>query len=181
MNDIANKNLGFSTALTSSFPVKPCLNASADVNTRVSGINNKVPPVPLNSCDIINGKEEHWLPSYIEDTLYIEMCEAEILDPQGSNGDKISRYYIEASKYARRISAGNFGDENTKYKPIFEVRYNDFTARLQAELELLLKDSPDTLKRIVQNAVFRIFKAKHKLIFYDYIESEGLNWRFILD
>ena len=121
------------------------------------------------------------LPVYIADELYVEMCEAEIEDAEGSDGEKISRYYLEAAKYAGRISAGNFDGTNAKHKPVFQIHYNDFTARLQAELALLLKDSPNTLASVVENAVFRIFKDRHKLIFYDYIENEGLNWRFVAD
>jgi hypothetical protein len=122
-------------------------------------------------------KEEFWLPSYIEDILYIEMCETEIKDPQ--NGGKISRYYLEAAKYARRISAGNFDSKNAKYKPVFEIHYRDFTPRLQDELKLLLKESPRTLKEVVQDAVFRIFLARHRMIFHQYIENDGLKWRFV--
>ena len=140
--------------------------------------NNKVPVVPLNSYEAINGREKHWLPSFIADELYLQMCETEVEDPQC--GGKISKYYIEGAKYAGRISAGNFDGENAKHKPVFEIHYNDFTPRLQDEL-LLLKKSPNTLSRVVQNAVFRIFKARHKLVFYDYIENEGLNWRFVSD
>ena len=121
--------------------------------------------------------EQHWLPSYIEDQLYLQMCETEIEDSQ--NGGKISKYYSEAAKYAGRISAGNFDGQNAKYKPVFEIHYRDFTPRLQAELLLLMKESPSTLKWVVQNAVFCIFKARHKLIFYQYIQNEGLNWRFV--
>jgi hypothetical protein len=173
MNDIANKNVGFSTALTSSFPLKPCLNASADVNTRVSDNNNKVPPVPLN------GNEEHWLPSFIVDQLYLQMCETGVEDPQYC--DKISRYYLEAAKYAGRISAGNFDGPNAKCKPVFEICYKDFTQRLQDELLLLMKESPSTLRRVVQNAIFRIFKARHRMIFHQYIENDGIKWRFVAD
>ena len=125
-----------------------------------------------------NGQITHWLPSYIEDKLYFEMCEKEIQDPI-SPRDKISRYYLEAAKYAGRISAGNFDGSNGKYKPIFEIHYNDFTPRLQAELQSLLKDSTESLARVVQGAVFRIFKARHKRIFFEYIQSGGLNWRFV--
>jgi hypothetical protein len=84
-----------------------------------------------------------------------------------------------AAKYAGRISSENFYAANAKYKPVFEIHYKDFTPRLQEELLQLLKDSPTTLASVVQNAVFRIFKARHKMIFYDYIENDGLNWRFV--
>jgi hypothetical protein len=96
-----------------------------------------------------------------------------------TNGGKVNYYYLEAAKYAYRISAGNFDGANTKYKPVFQIHHNDFTSRLQAELHSLLKDSPSTLASVVENAVFRIFRVRHKLIFYDYIENEGLNWRFV--
>jgi hypothetical protein len=60
--------------------------------------NHLVPPVPLSIDEVIDGFVIHWLPSYIEDILYIEMCGTEIQDPQGSPGDKISKYYLEAAK-----------------------------------------------------------------------------------
>jgi hypothetical protein len=138
-----------------------------------------VPPAPISSTQATNGLVTHWLPSYIADQLFIEMCEAEIDDPGGIDGEKSSKYYIEAAKYAGRISAGNFEGANAKYRPVFEIHYNDFTARLQEELKTLLKESPSTLASVVESAVFRIFKARHKLIFYDYIENDGLNWRFV--
>jgi hypothetical protein len=123
----------------------------------------------------------HWTSRYIEEQLYVEMCEKEVEDPHGSYGNRISKYYLGAAKYVCRISAGNFEGENVKYKPIFEIHAKDFTSRLHAELKLLRKRSPDTLKQVVQNSVFRIFRARHKIIFFDYIQAEGLNWRFVED
>jgi hypothetical protein len=120
------------------------------------------------------------LPSNIEDNLFIEMSETELEDPKNP-GCKIRRYYLEAAKYAGRISAGNFEGQNARYKPTFEIHYKDFSSRLQHELQSLREDSPATLADVVQNSVFRIFKARHKMIFYDYIEHEGLNWRFVAD
>jgi hypothetical protein len=133
----------------------------------------------------VDEQAAHWASSYIEDILFVEMCErGTIVDDPGilstkTNGGKINYYYLEAAKYTGRISAGNFDGPNAKHKPIFEIHYNDFTPRLQAELQALLKDSPTTLARVVQDAVFRIFKARHKRIFFEYIQSEGLNWRFV--
>jgi hypothetical protein len=54
-----------------------------------------------------------------------------------ANGDEVNYYYLQAAKYAGRISAGNFDGPNAKHKPIFEIRYKDFTPRLQAELQSL--------------------------------------------
>jgi hypothetical protein len=82
-----------------------------------------VPLVPLSINEVIDGPIIHWLPSYIENNIYVEMCGTQIQDPQGSYGDKISKYYLEAAKYSGRISAGNFDGENTKYKPVFEIHY----------------------------------------------------------
>ena len=79
------------------------------------------------------------------------------------------------AKYAGRISAGNFDSANAKYKPVFEIHYNDFTPILQEEPQLLLKDSPSTLRRVVQNAVFRIFRPRHKRIFFEYVQAQGSN------
>jgi len=133
-----------------------------------------VPPVPLSSYESTN--DSHWLPSHIEDTLFVEMCEKEVEDP---HGNRISKYYLQAAKYARRISAGDFQGENAKLKPIFKISSKDLTTRLESELKLLKKTSPDTLKRVVENAIFRIFRARHKMIFFDYIQAEPLRWRFI--
>jgi hypothetical protein len=113
-----------------------------------------VPSTPTSSYQAINGLVTHWLPSYIADQLFIEMCQAGIDDPKGIDGEKISNYYIEAAKYAGRISAGNFEGENVKYKPVFDIHYNGFTPRLQEELQLLLKDSPTTLARYYQLIVW---------------------------
>jgi hypothetical protein len=138
--------------------------------------------VPLSVEKAINGSATHWLPSHIEDTLYLEMCESEIEEPKGNPGDKISRYYIEAAKYVGRISSGNFEDgANNKHRPIFEIHTKDFSARLQAELKKLAKTSPTTVGRIVQKSVFRIFRARHKRIFFEYIQHNRLNWRFVVD
>ena len=134
MNDVSNKDLGFSATRTSSLAVKPRVDSKADVNLMVTN-NNRVPVVPLNSCEVVNGNEQHWLPSFIVDELYLQICETEIEDPQ--YGGKISRYYLEAAKYAGRIGADNFHGKNVKHKPVFEIHYNDFTPRLQAELLLL--------------------------------------------
>ena len=144
-----------------------------------------VPPIPFSSYQAVNEQVTHWAASHIEDVLFVEMCErGPMVDDSGilskkTNGGKINYYYLEAAKYAGRISAGIFDGENAKYKPIFEIHYNDFTPRLQAELQSLLKDSPSSLARVVQGAVFRIFKVRHKRIFFEYIQSEGLDWRFV--
>jgi hypothetical protein len=163
--------------------VRP-LTLNIKLDTQLKKQSQLVPPVPLSLDEAINGQIAHWLPSYIEELLFYQMCEIEVQvqDPKANSGNNIiRRYYVEAAKYASRISAGNFDGLNAKYRPVFEIHHKDFSARLQAELQLLLKDSPDTLNRVVQNAVFRIFKARHKRIFFGYIENEGLNWRFVAD
>lgn len=148
-----------------------------------------VPPVPRNSHDMVYSKEEHWLPSYIVDQLYVQMCEKEIEDPQGKYGQKISRYYLGAAKYAGRISAGDFGQScrgsggcgggsSTARGPIFLLDLKDFTPRLTAELADLYKTDKASLDRVVKEAVFRIFKARHKMIFYQYIQGSSFEWRF---
>lgn len=148
-----------------------------------------VPPFP--PFPSIGSNEDltvHWTSSYVEDVLYVEMCEREVemKDPTRHCkfcGEKIRRYYHEAAKYAGRVSAGTFEDAEHKNKraekPLFQIYYKDFSPRLEEELKRLRKNSPDTCRRVVQNAVFRIFRARHKLIFYDYIENDGLNWRFL--
>ena len=136
--------------------------------------NNRVPAVPLNSHEMVYGKEEHWLPSYIVDQLYLEMCEKDIKDSQGKYGQNICKYFLEAAKYAGSISAGDFSNTSG---PTFELDSKDFSPRLNAELVDLYKTDKELLE--VKEAVFRIFKARHRMIFYQYIEGCHFKWRFI--
>jgi hypothetical protein len=137
-----------------------------------------VPKVFLSNGKF-NAKEIHWLTSYIEHQLYLQMCETKstaTADVDTKNERKVNWYYFEAAKYAGRISAGDFSGQNAKYRPIFRLNREDFCARLKAELAKLPKE---TIHRIVTEAVFRIFRARHKMIFYQYIENERLRWEFI--
>lgn len=125
-----------------------------------------------------NAKGIHWLPSYIEDQLYLQMCESKrtaTADAGDENERQVNWYYFEAAKYAFRRSAGDFSGENTKCRPVFRLNRVDFSARLKAELAKLPKE---TIHRIMTEAVFRIFRARHKMIFYQYIQNERLKWEF---
>lgn len=121
-------------------------------------------------------ERDHWLTSYIEDQLYLQMCGNEIEDP---HGNKINKYNVEAAKYAGRRSGGNFDGKNAKHKPVFHLDPNDFSPELRANLIERLKTSKESIHRVVEDAVFRIFLARHKMIFYQYIQAEGLRWRFV--
>lgn len=121
-------------------------------------------------------EKDHWQPSYTGDQLYLQMCENEIEDP---HGNKINKYYVEAAKYVGRRSAGNFDGKNAKHKPVFHLDPNDFSPELRANLIERLKTSKESIHRVVEDAVFRIFLARHKMIFYQYIQAEGLRWRFV--
>ena len=129
----------------------------------------------------VSYEQDHWLTSYIEDQLYLQMCESkEILTrKQLLMGEvyyeNLNQYYARAATYASRISAGDFSGKNAKYKPVFRLNLEDFTPKLKAELSELPKER---IHQIVTKAVFRIFRARHKMIFHQYIETEGLLWRF---
>jgi hypothetical protein len=124
-----------------------------------------------------------WTTEYLIDQLYIEMCEVQKVQANDPSRGPQKEYYIKAGRYAGRVSLHNNFEakENKKYKPVFEINPCDFSPRVQAELKSLLKTSPDTLRRVVQGAVSRIFKARHKMIFYQYIENEGVNRSFVVD
>ncbi len=89
----------------------------------------------------------------------------------------MSFHYLEAVNYARRISCGNFEGKNTKYKLVFTINAIGFTPKLKDELKIA--NDAKSLHRIVTEAVFKIFKAHHKLIFYEHIESHKLSWNII--
>jgi hypothetical protein len=126
-----------------------------------------------------------WVTSYIIDQLFIQMCDGPLVDHKCNITFKypkckylylqqISFHYIEVDNYARRISSGNFEGKNAKHKPIFIVNPINFTPKLKEELRIAAAEK--TLPDIITEAVFRIFKARHKRIFYEYIEPHKLNW-----
>jgi hypothetical protein len=85
--------------------------------------------------------------------------------------------HLEAAKHAGRIS-GDFSQLGTN-GPTFLLDSKDFTSRLTAELVELYKTDKESLDRVVKEAIFRIFKARHKMIFYQYILGSCFRWRFI--
>jgi hypothetical protein len=126
-----------------------------------------------------NTNEVHWSTSFIGDQLYLQMCECqktvEVKAEQNSYA-QLNRYYYQADVYAARSSIGNFEGKNAKYRPIFYLHLEDFSPRLKAELAALHVES---ITRIVTEASFRIFRARRKMAFYQYIENEPLRWKFI--
>jgi hypothetical protein len=137
-----------------------------------------VPPAFLADGKF-NAREVHWLSGFIEDQLYLQMCECEKtveVKATKNSYQQLNRYYYQADKYAGLRSIGNFEGKNAKYMPIFHLHLEDFSARLKAELATLPIES---VNRIVTEAVFRIFKARRKMAFYQYIQNEPLRWEFI--
>jgi hypothetical protein len=137
-----------------------------------------VPPVFLSNGKF-NTKEDHWLPSFIEDQLYLQICECdktvEVKDEQ-SNYSLLNWYYYHVDQYAGRRSIYNFEGKYAQYKPIFQLYLEDFSPRLKAELAALPLES---VNRIVTQAVFKIIRARRKMAFYQYIENEQLRWEFL--
>ena len=131
-----------------------------------------------------NGQDDYqeWSSAYISDRLYLEMCSTNKLAViyEGQNkGQKINWYYAEAATYARRASAGNFDGKNAKYKPVFRLIVKGFSSELRANLIERRKTSKESLHRVVEDAVFMIFRARFPMIFYQHIEAKGLRWRFV--
>ena len=127
-------------------------------------------------------EKDHWLPSYIEDQIYLQMCKGkkipireQILTGEIYN-EKQNKYYTEAATYAGRISTGDFFGKNANCRPVFILYLEDFSPRLKAELAQLPKE---TAHRVVTEAVFRIFRARHRMIFHQHIENKSLRWVFL--
>lgn len=122
-------------------------------------------------------QDEVWSSSYVADQLFLEMCEhGPMVDGPATRWSQINKYYLEAAKYAGRISAGDFSNPGTP-KPVFKLDAADFSPTLQAYLILAKKDG--NLNDVVKEAVFKLFRARHKMIFYEYIESEKFGWEFV--
>jgi hypothetical protein len=128
--------------------------------------------------ELVPKEDIEWSSAYTTDRLYLEMCstDKEAIKYAGPN---FNWYYEQAATYARRASAGNFDGKNAKYKPIFHLDSKDFSPELRAHLVELVKTSKESLHRVVEDAVFKILRAGHRMIFYEHIEAEGLRWRFI--
>ena len=122
--------------------------------------------------------------SAIADQLFLEMCECgPIVEDPGIlskkiNGGKVNYYYLEAAKYAFRISAGNFQEKNKKYKPVFHLHSEHFSQNLRTELNDRLKTSKKSLHDVVQEGVFKLLRARHRMIFHEHIQPEPLRWEF---
>jgi len=132
--------------------------------------------------ELVPQEDVEWTSAYISDRLYLEMCSTNKLAViyQGQdNEQKINWYYEEAATYARRASVGNFNGKNAKYKPIFHLDSKDFSPELRANLVERLNTSKESLHRVIEDAVFMIFRARHRMIFYQHIEAEGLRWEFV--
>jgi hypothetical protein len=130
-------------------------------------------------------KEDTWSSSYIADQLFLEMCECgpmiddttrDLLALTGLPTKKINNHYLEAAKYAGRVSAGDFSNPKIE-KPIFKLIIVDFSPRLQAHL--LESKKHGTLNDVVKEAVFKLFRSRHKMIFYEHIEPKKFRWEFV--
>jgi hypothetical protein len=132
----------------------------------------------------INGQDDYkeWSSACISDRVYLEMCSSDklaVIDEGQNNEQKINWYYAEAAKYARTASAGNFEGKNAKYKPEFHLHPKDFSHELRANLAERRRTSIESLHRVLEDAVFIIFRARHPMIFYQHIKAEGLRWRIV--
>jgi hypothetical protein len=127
-------------------------------------------------------EDEEWLTSYVIQKLHQQMCEGPLVDHSCNVRTcdyvkQMSFHYIEVDNYARRASIGNFEGKNVKYKPRLIINAVNFTPKLKEELRTAGKEK--ALDLIVTEAVFQIFKARHKLIFYEHIEPHKLRWEII--
>ena len=127
----------------------------------------------------ITATVDYYTSSAIADMLFLEMCDRGPLvnhtcdsNAACKYGVQMNKYHIRATDYARRISLGDFSGENARYKPVFEIDFEDFSPELRAQL-LAAKESLDI---IVTEAVFRLFRARHKMVFYDHIQPDRLRW-----
>jgi hypothetical protein len=157
---------------------KPAV-AESDIKT---GQQTAVLPEVFLANGKFNDEAIHWLPSHIVDELYLQMCESkeititkELLTGEIYCGSQ-NKYYTEAATYVGRISAGDFSGKNAKWRPVFRLYLEDFSPRLKAELAELPKE---TVHRIVTEAVFRIFRDRHRMIFHQHIENDRLRWEFV--
>ena len=166
--------------LLESTNTKPAV-IESDTKTGQQADPVEVPEVFLANGEF-NDEAIHWLPDHIVDQLYLHMCDSKTIPVTkhlltGETYCEIqNKYYAEAATYACRISAGDFSGKNAKCRPVFTLYLGDFSPRLKAELAQLPKE---TIHRIVTEAVFRIFKVKHRMIFHQHIENERLKWVFI--
>jgi hypothetical protein len=115
----------------------------------------------------------------IADQLFIEMSEntrTVLLYKDTKKPHEVNYYHAEAATYARRMSAGDFSNPKIE-APVFKLNIVDFSPRLQTHL--LKSKKFGTLNDIVKQAVFKLFRARHKMIFYEHIEPKKFRWKFV--
>jgi hypothetical protein len=122
--------------------------------------------------------------SAISDQLFIEMCDrGPMIDDPGNLSRltglatrQINWYYLESALYAARISVGDFSAPKAQ-RPVFKLKMNHFSPGLQWHL----RTSKESLNEIITDAAFTLFRARHTLAFYKYIEPQRKKFRWSLD
>ncbi|MFZ0894688.1 MAG: hypothetical protein WAZ77_09315 [Candidatus Nitrosopolaris sp.] len=96
--------------------------------------------------------------------------------------DSTNKYDQEADTYVNRITFGDFSNPNPNpkaEKPIFKIDANDFSSELKADLAERVIHGKESIHRVVQKAVYRLFRARHETAFFDYIKDKRLRWEFV--
>jgi hypothetical protein len=125
--------------------------------------------------------------SAIEDLLFYEMrslkpisvVRTDLVSGEQYKDNSTNKYDYEADTHTNRLVFGDFSNPTQTPKPVFRLDCRDFSAELKENLVERVKCSKDSIHRVVQNAVYRIIKARHPDAYLEHIKDKRLNWRFV--
>lgn len=154
----------------------------ADVQIRrelVAGVDVE-DTIPLTSIKI-----RARTPSAIEDLLFYEMrsvkpipiIRTDLASGEEYEDNSTNKYDYEADTYVNRLVFGDFSNPNTP-KPEFRLDCRDFSKELKENLAERVRCGKESIHRVVQNAVYRLIRARHPDAYLEYIKDKRLNWRF---
>jgi hypothetical protein len=92
--------------------------------------------------------------------------------------DSTNKYDYEADTYVNRIIFGDFSNPKME-KPCFRLDCRDLSPELKVNLSERVQCGQSSIHRVVQNAVFRLMRARRQPEYLEYIKDTHLNWRFI--
>ncbi|MDQ6865944.1 MAG: hypothetical protein M3044_19215 [Thermoproteota archaeon] len=88
---------------------------------------------------------------------------------------QINYYRLEAALYVARISVYDLSAPKAK-RPVFHLKMDQFSPELQYHL----RNSVESLNDIITSAAFELFRARHTLAFYRYIEPKPKEFKWSL-
>jgi hypothetical protein len=108
----------------------------------------------------------------------IPVIRTDLVSGEQYEDNSTNKYDYEADTYTNRLVFGDFSNPNTP-RPIFRLDYRDFSQELKENLAERVHSGGGAIHRVVQNAVYRLIRARHPDAYLEHIKDKRLNWGFV--